>query len=236
MKARLFFAVVTAYQDEIYLIDELLSVGDEHFQTKCWTRMRRRLLHGASGVLVTHDWTAVLKLCREACVIEDGRISYRGPSDKAVVSYLKLPLLPASRARFGVALATEITVHAGVTTSISVPVEILEEIEVHCALSIEIMRIGIGWEIVILSEYMPVGSKTGSYMVEFTIPDLPLAPGTYSLNLFLRRPAGEQAAKEGLDCKSWTYGNGLTLVVEGDAQDAAVSLPHVARRIVREAA
>ncbi len=61
MGARLYFAVATVHQHEIYLIDELLSVGDEHFQAKCWQRMRLRLLNGASGVLVTHDWTAIIK-------------------------------------------------------------------------------------------------------------------------------------------------------------------------------
>ncbi|HCU89409.1 MAG TPA: sugar ABC transporter ATP-binding protein, partial [Gammaproteobacteria bacterium] len=83
MAARLFFAVATADSYDVYLIDEVLAVGDQHFQAKCWRRLRDRLSGGASGLLVTHDWSAVLRLCRRAYILERGRISYTGPSDLA---------------------------------------------------------------------------------------------------------------------------------------------------------
>ena len=237
MGARLYFAVATAYQHEIYLIDELLSVGDEHFQAKCWRRMRERLLGGASGVLVTHDWTAIVKLCEQACVIEDGRFAFTGASDGAVVNYLKLPIPGAGAARFPASLPQEFVLQSGAESSIALPVEILEDVAVDCAISIEMLRIGIGWEIVILSEYYPVGDTAGSYSVEFKIPALPLAPGRYSLDLFLgQRPAAGGRQRAALDCRSWTYGNGLTLLVEGKPFPAAVSLPFSARPIPAEVA
>ena len=232
MGARLYFAVATAYQHEIYLIDELLSVGDEHFQAKCWRRMRERLLGGASGVLVTHDWTAIVKLCEQACVIEDGRFAFTGASDAAVVNYLKLPVPKAGAARFPASMPQEFVLQSGEESSITLPVEILEDVAVDCAISIEMLRIGIGWEIVILSEYYPVGDTAGSYSVEFKIPALPLAPGRYSLNLFLSQQLVEgKRQRVGLDVRSWTYGNGLTLLVEGKPFPAAVNLPFSARPI-----
>lgn len=235
MGARLYFAVATAYQHEIYLIDELLSVGDEHFQAKCWRRMRDRLLSGASGVLVTHDWTAIVKLCEYACVIEDGRLSFQGASDAAVVNYLKLPLPEASAARFSPSLPSEIVLRSGETSRLRIPVDILEDVAVDCAISIEMLRIGIGWEIVILTEHYPVAHLAGHYDMEFMIPELPLAPGTYSLNLFLTQHSdGGGKERAALDARSWTYGNGLTLQVEGEAFLAAVRLPFAARRILAE--
>ena len=227
MAARLYFAVATAYQHEIYLIDELLSVGDEHFQAKCWRRMRERLLGGASGVLVTHDWEAIVKLCETAYVIENGTFSFVGPSDKAVVSYLKLPQPRASAARFGSSLPEEYSVRSGESVSIAVPVEILEPGAVNCAISIDMLRIGIGWEIVIISPFIHVGDEPGSYRFAFDIAALPLVPGNYSLNLFLTH-----AQPDAGDCRSWTYGNGLRLIVEGEeAGDAAVRLPFTVRRL-----
>lgn len=226
MAARLYFAVATAYPHEIYLIDELLSVGDEHFQAKCWQRMRERLLNGASGVLVTHDWTAIIKLCEQACVIEDGRFSFVGRSDQAVVSYLKLPVPTATGARFGASLPVEFLVRSGECAQLQLPVIISENGSVSCAFSIEMLRIGIGWEIVILSEHVIVGETKGNYVVKFEIPNIPLAPGEYSLNLFLRHQA-----ENGGDCRSWTYGNGLMLRVEGDMPRATVSLPFTARKL-----
>lgn len=226
MAARLYFAVATASQQDIYLIDELLAVGDEHFQAKCWRRMRERLLNGASGVLVTHDWAAIVRLCEIAYVIEDGTFSFVGPSDQAVVAYLKLPRPSASAARFGAALAGEYRARSGSDTVIEVPVEILKPGAVECSLSIETLRIGSGWEIVILSEGMRVGELAGSYRVRFAIAGLPLVAGVYSLNLFLKH-----AQSDGGDSRSWTYGNGLRLVVEGDAAQVAVQLPFTVRRL-----
>src|SRR3954469_935343 len=80
MTARLFFSTATAGHYEVYLLDEILSVGDQHFQAKCWRRLRDRVSRGASGVLVTHDWSAILKMCETAHILESGRITFSGPA------------------------------------------------------------------------------------------------------------------------------------------------------------
>lgn len=236
MQARLYFATATAVQHEIYLIDELLSVGDEHFQAKCWQRMRARLVNGASGILVTHDWSAILKLCEQAHVIEDGRFSFSGASDQAVVSYLKLAPPAADVARFFVSNPREYILRAGENAQIELDVEILEDVAVDFSFSIEILRIGNGWEIVLLNDSIPVGEKKGRYTLNIEIPHLPLVAGEYSLNLFLSsRPDQFNFQKVAYDCKSWTYGNGHKLVVEGgEAGVAAVSLPYIVRKIASE--
>ena len=236
MGARLYFATATALQGEIYLIDELLSVGDEHFQTKCWQRVRQRLLGGASGVLVTHDWTAVLKLCEQARVIERGRFVFSGTSDQAVVSYLKIPVPDADIARFSSDNPQKHVAHSGRDASIQLKVDILKPAAVDFAVSVEMLRIGIGWEIVLLADGMPVAEQPGRYVVNVTIADLPLAPGDYSLNVFLsRRKLTPQDATVVFDIRSWTTGNGYRLQVEGQAKSASTRLPYVARKLERMA-
>ena len=231
MGARLYFSVATAYQYEIYLIDELLSVGDEHFQAKCWLRMRERLLTGASGVLVTHDWTAIVKLCENACIIEDGEFTFQGASDAAVVKYLKLPIHESGLAKFPATLPPEYSAETGKTAKFTVPVVIDEDVEVDCFLSIEMLRIGIGWEIVIISDAHTVSGTAGNHSVEFTIHDFPLASGKYSLNLSLAKPPSEPGGgRVILDSRSWTYGNGLILNVIGKKTTAAVKLPFEATK------
>lgn len=236
MKARLYFATATAVQHEIYLIDELLSVGDEHFQAKCWQRMRARLANGASGILVTHDWSAILKLCEQAHVIEDGRFSFSGASDQAVVSYLKLAPLAADVARFFVGNPKEYFLRAGESAQITFEVEILEDVAVEFSCSIEILRIGDGWEIVLLNDSILVGEKKGRYTLNIEIPHLPLVAGEYSLNLFLgSQPDQFTFQKVAYDCRSWTYGNGYKLIVEdSEASVSAVSLPYSVRKIATE--
>lgn len=234
MQARLFFATATAMQHDIYLIDELLSVGDEHFQVKCWKRMRQRLLCGSSGVLVTHDWTAIVKLCEQANVIQDGIISFSGPSDKAVATYLDLSLPSAKSAGFAQCIPSVFSVDTGSSCHIELFVDIYEEISVEVSVSIEHLRIGVGWEIILIAEPVAVGNRPGRYKVLIKWKNLPLVPGDYSLNLFLT--AGQNGAcPKGtiLDCRSWTYGNGLKIVVEGKPASTCVCLSYNARKIRR---
>lgn len=231
MGARLYFAAATAMQHEIYLIDELLSVGDEHFQAKCWTRMRERLLTGASGILVTHDWAAVLRLCEKANVIERGRFVFEGQSDQAVVSYLNLPVVTPTVARFSENCKQHYIAQSGENTTFKFDVVVCESASVDFSVSIEMLRIGIGWEIVLLSDFIAVCDDIGTYVVTVDIPDLPLLPGSFSLNVFLsRRKDGSLAAATGLDSRSWTLGNGFSLEVEGQSMSAAVKLPFIASR------
>ena len=236
MGARLYFATATALQNEIYLIDELLSVGDEHFQAKCWQRMRQRLLNGASGVLVTHDWTAVLKLCEYAHVIERGSFTFSGASDQAVVSYLNIPKPEASIARFSSCNQQNHVGQSGQDVSLRFWVDIDRPVPVDFAVSIEMLRIGIGWEIVLLADGIPVAEQPGRYEVSVSVPSCPLVPGSYSLNVFLsQRKQTPQEASVGLDCRTWTLGNGFTLLVEGAAMRAAAKLPYAMRKLAEAA-
>lgn len=232
MSARLYFAAATALQNEIYLIDELLSVGDEHFQAKCWQRMRQRLLSGASGVLVTHDWTAVLKLCEQAHVIEKGGLCFSGASDQVVVSYLKIPVPNATVARLSERNVRDYQVQGGRDASIRLWVDLLEPVSVDIAISIEMLRIGVGWEIVLLSKKIPLADRPGHYAVTLSVAALPLDAGEYSLNVFLtRRNPGPQDAAAALDVRSWTTGNGYHLQVEGKRTGVSARLPYVARKL-----
>ena len=236
MGARLYFATTTALQHEIYLIDEVLSTGDEHFQAKCWKRMRERLLGGASGILVTHDWTAVLKLCEQAHILDRGKIVFTGRADQAVVTYLNLPIPTANAARFSADLPKIFEVDCGSDTELSFPIEILEPCEVDFAMSIETLRNGNGWEVIILTDFMPVASMPGKFRIKVMIKDLPLCEGVYSLNVSLsRRKKAATKQRWGFDSRNWTVGNGLELVVNNKnshCKDSAIlKLPYRARRI-----
>jgi lipopolysaccharide transport system ATP-binding protein len=112
---------------------------------------------------------------------------------------------------------------------IKVPVEIVEPGSVFCALSIEKLNIGIGWEIIILSDQKLVHDLPGHYEVSFEIANLPLIPSTYSLNLFLKHSTSDKG-----DTRSWTYGNGLRLIVDGEMSNSAVRIPFIARSVSRE--
>ena len=194
--------------------------------------MRRRLLNDASGILVTHAWEAILKLCEQAYVMDKGKFIFSGSSNEAVVNYLDIPVPQPTAARFLLEPSESCTVQTRQDARLSFQVEIMQAEPVDFAFSIEMMRIGVGWEIVLLEDRKPVGDSPGVYTVEIFIPSFPLAPGEYSLNLFLsRRKLTPQDTGVSYDLRTWTTGNGLRLSVEGEHSDTLVKLPFAVSNI-----
>jgi lipopolysaccharide transport system ATP-binding protein len=225
MKARLFFSVATSQPGSLYVIDEVLSVGDQYFQTKCWRRLRERIASGASGVLATHDWSAVLRLCRETYVIDGGRITDHGPSREVVRRYLALSGPSGDKACFADDLPETYKARSGDDTVLSVPIDVKQPIPVALGCSIEAFRDGLGWDNVVHVEVAVVATRPGRHMIDIAIPTLPLAAGEYSLNLFLVEGPLRTGPRTVLDVRSWTHGNDLALTVSGFRRDSVTVLP-----------
>ena len=60
------------------LIDEILAVGDESFQRKCMARIAERMAAGTTLVLVSHDPSAIERICRRVVVLDDGKVAFDG--------------------------------------------------------------------------------------------------------------------------------------------------------------
>jgi len=74
MFLRLAFAVAVHTDPEVFLIDEILSVGDEPFQKKCLARIEELRAEGRTLVIVSHDLDMVANLCTRGILLEQGRI------------------------------------------------------------------------------------------------------------------------------------------------------------------
>jgi len=87
MVARLGFAVATAWEPEILLVDEVLAVGDQSFQKKCQARMAdfRRL--GTTILLVSHNSNLIRQMCDYALWLESGQVVEFGPAEIVVALY-----------------------------------------------------------------------------------------------------------------------------------------------------
>jgi ABC-type polysaccharide/polyol phosphate transport system ATPase subunit len=92
MVARLGFAVATAWQPEILLLDEILAVGDESFRSKCLARMEAFRIGGTTTLLVTHDTSAILSMCSRAVWLEAGCVASIGPAAQVVEEYHRFTL------------------------------------------------------------------------------------------------------------------------------------------------
>jgi len=84
MFLRLAFAVAVHTDPEIFLIDEILAVGDEPFQRKCLARIRSLREEGRTLVIVSHDLDMVKQLCDRGIVLTQGELQFDGPVAEAV--------------------------------------------------------------------------------------------------------------------------------------------------------
>ncbi len=88
MYARLAFALAISVDPEILLLDEVLSVGDESFQRRCFERIAEFREDGRTVVFVSHGLAAVQMLCTRVAWIEDGAIREIGEAAKVIGSYV----------------------------------------------------------------------------------------------------------------------------------------------------
>ena len=90
MFSRLGFSVAAHMDPDILLVDEVLSVGDMAFQSKCVRKMKELLGSGATIVLVSHDLGLVQNLCKRVILIDEGRSLKEGAPDEVIPYYQEL--------------------------------------------------------------------------------------------------------------------------------------------------
>ena len=78
MYVRLGFSVAIHALPEVLLLDEILAVGDEHFQKKCLGAILNFLQEGGTIVFVSHDLNAIRLLCTRAVFIDNGELTFDG--------------------------------------------------------------------------------------------------------------------------------------------------------------
>lgn len=89
MYMRLAFSIAINVNADILLIDEILSVGDEHFQNKCFNKMLELKNEGKTMVFVTHSMDSVKNLCTRAVWLSDGKIKKDGDTKEVVDEYIE---------------------------------------------------------------------------------------------------------------------------------------------------
>ena len=90
MYMRLAFSVAINVDADILLIDEILAVGDQHFQEKCFNKLRELKKAGKTIVIVTHSMQQVKAFCDRAVWLYKGEIRMDGNTDEVLEEYLKV--------------------------------------------------------------------------------------------------------------------------------------------------
>ena len=242
MYVRLGFAVAAHLDPDILLVDEVLAVGDAEFQGKCLQRIQELKDRGTTSLFISHDLTAVERLCDRAVLLENGTVAAAGsPADVVAAYHRKLALWdPVSgetsldSPRSGVAL-TNVTLanpearHA-VSFSPGAPLTVTIRYSVARPLSnieFELRYASLDGTTRIAS---PRSSEHGAPFelrppggaVEFTCPALPLNPGSYSIGAVVRDLSTSRIL-------AWWDGETRLYVRGGPASEGLIYVPHAVR-------
>ena len=87
MQVRLAFSIAIRAHADILLLDEVLAVGDEAFQKKCYSYFDKLKREKRTVILVTHDMAAVERFCTKAAFIEDGHVKMIGKPYRIAAAY-----------------------------------------------------------------------------------------------------------------------------------------------------
>lgn len=89
MKARLGFAIATAVNPDILIVDEVLSVGDFKFREKCEKRIQEMIDGGTTVLIVSHSNGLIEKLCSRVVWLEKGKVKGIGEAKEILNKYIK---------------------------------------------------------------------------------------------------------------------------------------------------
>ena len=87
MIMRLAFSVAVSVNPEVLLIDEVLSVGDQAFQAKCFDRIMKFRRQGKTILCVSHSSGMVRKLCDRGIWLDHGRLMLEGSLEEVIGAY-----------------------------------------------------------------------------------------------------------------------------------------------------
>jgi homopolymeric O-antigen transport system ATP-binding protein len=84
---RLAFSVAAHLEPDILIVDEVLAVGDAHFQRKCLGRMQESARAGRTILFVSHNMATITSLCSRCILLAKGRMVVDGPTSQVVLKY-----------------------------------------------------------------------------------------------------------------------------------------------------
>ena len=204
MVVRLGFAVAINVDPEILLIDEVLAVGDESFQQRCYEKIEELRRDGRTIVLVSHGLSQITQLCTTTAWIEKGDLRRVGPSYEVVSEYSGVShhAQPKQNDELGERWGSMEAEIVAVSLFDESQRECVPETDKQLTIRVEysahvpVESLVVGLRITDLHGTNVWGTNTkrrafeinkvfGSGFVDFTVPRFPLLAGTYDLTVAL---------------------------------------------------
>jgi lipopolysaccharide transport system ATP-binding protein len=247
MTVRLAFALVTAIEPAILIIDEALAVGDQHFQRKCVERIETFRRNGCIVLFCSHSLYHVRQLCDQTLWLDNGHMRAIGPTEEVLTRYethvRNLNAAdPSAPTPVGAPATARLPRSGDVTKLVSVEVAGLGDGEppllVSPDLSVTVTAYAAGAERPNLAVMIERADKVcvtavgthadgvvaeslgeGMWRATVTFPNLPLYSGEYLVSAYLFDARGTLVYEQWLDCQRF-------MVVFQTLEVGLVRLPH----------
>jgi lipopolysaccharide transport system ATP-binding protein len=210
MRARLAYSIASNLSPDIFLVDEVLAVGDSDFRQKCLRHMQGFVENGGTLLFVSHAAPQIQMLCTRGLVLDGGKSIFQGSALEALDHYYENDLHrqsnpvgrpngfkpePYGSPKCRIEAVTvesasrDGSIHTGEEVGIVLTAEFQEEIEVIATISILARDL----LTVVASEEgaIPVLHGKGKGVFRFKIPSLPLMPGLFHVRAALREGASK---------------------------------------------
>ncbi|MGC2261267.1 MAG: polysaccharide ABC transporter ATP-binding protein [Candidatus Sulfotelmatobacter sp.] len=227
MYVRLGFSIAAHLDPDILLLDEVLAVGDAAFQAKCLERLSELRRTGRTVVFISHDLSAVYRLCDRAILMSHGRVVAEGPPREVIDEYQQMTFGDDAKP----ISATELDSPAQCTSvSFSAP-DSAEGIQTghpmvarlgyraRQIVPAAVFRISLYWPSGYLCAQLTTDSSQGGFTlgpgdgtIEFSCPVLPVVPGLYRIDLSIESNGQEIELRQ----RCATLNVGLGKFVAGD--------------------
>jgi lipopolysaccharide transport system ATP-binding protein len=207
MYVRLAFAVAAHLDPEIMVVDEVLAVGDAAFQRKCLGKMSENTGEGRTVLFVSHNMSAINRLCSRAILLEKGRLLTDGPASEVTARYLSGTVEESGERTWGMEgapgnsqlklLAVHLLDRNGVKKSVF---DVSEEITVRIEYAVMEPRLSFRISLLVNTQGVIAFAtieptemereKTGNYVSSVTIPAHLLSECEYTIGITAFSSAG----------------------------------------------
>ena len=198
MYVRLAFAVAAHMETEILLVDEVLAVGDAQFQKKCFEKFRQISTGGRTILFVSHNLAALRTVCQEGIVLDHGGVTEQGEINKVADHYLES--IQSDRFSNGAETASFVVEEIYIRPAEGSVIKTFGDVKIRIKVKAKTDIVDPGLYIGLLTldnqriaaldlkDFQTVSAISSGDSVElgFDISALPILPGTYELEVFLK--------------------------------------------------
>ena len=206
MQVRLGFAVATALEPDILLVDEVLAVGDIRFRWKCLERIKQLKSRGVCIILVSHNSADLMRTCNRGVVLQRGELKFDGEITEAILGYENGPqalnsapqlIYSGTQTSAVSVLGIRFRIQGEYACTMKSGEQVAVEIEIDSAVELPEVRIIVGFchaeqgPLFHVSSYLEhqwIKLKAGRSVITLCLGALPIQFGSYYVQCSIRGP------------------------------------------------